>query len=154
MDVPSGQGIAFIRGDNSRFVNNLFFGPGESEDGINRDNGSSTLELINNRFEGFNDPVHGGGVETGDVIRDNSGFVTENEGADTQSGDGVTETFTIPHGLVVEPTVSNVWPESEDASGEFWISDKDGTNIEISYSEPPADGTDNLMWGFEARFIA
>lgn len=82
--------------------------------------------------------------------RQTSGYVVENTGPETQSGDGSTATFQIPHGLDETPTARNVWPESEDAAGDWWVSGVGSTNIELTYASAPPSGTDNLTWGFEA----
>jgi len=102
--------------------------------------------------------VYNGGVTanisdagTRTTVERNIGYVTENAGTDTQSGDGTTTVFTIAHGLNETPIVANVWAESADANGDFYVSGKDGTNIEITYASAPPSGTNNLTWGFEAR---
>jgi len=74
-----------------------------------------------------------------------------NEGTETQSGDGTATTFQIPHGLTASPAVRNVWAESADAAGAFYVSDVTGNHIEVTYDTAPADGNDNLTWGFEAK---
>jgi hypothetical protein len=81
----------------------------------------------------------------------NTGIISENASTETQSGDGSTTTFTIPHGLDFTPTIRNVWPESADAAGDFYISNATASAIEITYASAPPSGTDNLTWGFEAR---
>jgi len=88
------------------------------------------------------------------VVEKNRGYVTENQGTSTQSGDGTTTVFTIAHGLDETPTIANVWAESADANGDFYVSNKDSSNIEITYASAPASGTNNLTWGFEARVVA
>lgn len=88
------------------------------------------------------------------IAENNDGYITENSGTSTQSGDGTTTVFTIAHGLDETPTIANVWAESADANGDFYVSNKDGSNIEITYASAPASGTNNLTWGFEARVVA
>jgi parallel beta-helix repeat protein len=82
--------------------------------------------------------------------RRNIGYLTEDEGVEIQSGDGVKTQFTIAHGLVAEPTLVNVTPLSADASGDFYVT-KDGTNIYVNYLTAPPAGTNNLIWSWEGR---
>ena len=80
----------------------------------------------------------------------NIGYTTENDGVSTQSGDGTTTTFTIPHGLVAAPSKYEVTPLSSDARDKFDVS-VDDTNITITYATAPASGTDNLKWYWKAE---
>lgn len=84
--------------------------------------------------------------------RNNVGYVSEETGSETQSGDGSTTTFDIPHGLDAAPNVHDVWAESADAAGNFYVdASATGANIiRIVYSAAPASGTDNLTWGYHA----
>lgn len=85
------------------------------------------------------------------TVKRNIGYVTENSGSETQSGDGSTSTFTIAHGLDETPSFASVDPGSGDADGDFHVSNVDGTNIELTYSSAPASGTDNLTWYWRAE---
>jgi len=78
------------------------------------------------------------------------GDCLKNKGINTQSGDGTTTQFTIPHGLVSEPSNVIVIPASADASGDYYIT-KDDTNIYINYISAPPAGTDNLSWYWKAE---
>lgn len=77
----------------------------------------------------------------------------ENSGTETQSGDGATTTFTIPHGLASTPNLGDVdvTAASADAAGDFYISNTTSTDIEITYASAPTSGTDNLKWSFGAK---
>lgn len=75
----------------------------------------------------------------------------ESGGAETQSGDASTKVFTIAHGLLETPTEVNITPGTEDAADTFWVSDIDGTNIELTYTAAPSSATDNLVWYWQAR---
>lgn len=63
----------------------------------------------------------------------------------TVDGDGTT-TVTVPHNLGVAPTHVQVTPESGDANGDFHVSDKTSSNIELTYSSAVTDSTDNLSY--------
>jgi hypothetical protein len=68
------------------------------------------------------------------------------EGYNTQSCDGTTTTFMIPHGFGSTPTNVVVDPQSPEALDDFTILSKDGVNITLEYSFPPPLGTDNLLF--------
>lgn len=64
----------------------------------------------------------------------------------TASGDGSTTTFTLSHNLGSTPTAVSVQPTSADAAGDFHVSSKSSTSIDVTYASAPASGTDNLTW--------
>lgn len=66
-------------------------------------------------------------------------------GVSTQSGNGVTLLYYIPHGLGVKPAYFNAPAKRGDAVGLYGI-DADATNIIIEYKVAPASGTNNLVW--------
>ena len=74
----------------------------------------------------------------------------QNSGTATFSGDGSTTQFTIPHGLVAEPSKVQVTPMSADAAGDFYVT-KDATNIYVNYKTAPASGTDNVVLSWYAE---
>lgn len=93
------------------------------------------------------------GGDNGPVVNVGQGMGSRTElsqGSDTQSGDGSTTTFQIPHGLGNAPTSVNVTPQSSAAADKFWVSGYDGTNITLEYAAAPASATDNLAWSFQA----
>ena len=71
-------------------------------------------------------------------------------GVSTFSGDGSTTQFTIPHGLVAEPSKVQVTPMSADAAGDFYVT-KDATNIYVNYKTAPASGSDNVVLSWYAE---
>lgn len=73
--------------------------------------------------------------------------VTSQVDSDTQSGDGTTTTFTITHALEnATPAAAAVTPESAAAAADFYVSNKTASNVELTYTSAPANGTDNLSW--------
>jgi hypothetical protein len=81
------------------------------------------------------------------VVRENFGYRTETSGTYAASGDGG-RSFDIPHDLVADPAVANVWAESGDAAGPFYVSARDDETVTVTYREAPPRGTENLRWGF------
>jgi len=84
------------------------------------------------------------------VIKRNLGYVTENSGTATFSGDGSTTQFKIAHGLVKAPSKVLVTPMTADAAGDFYVT-ADDTYIYINYSTAPASGTDNVKVSWYAE---
>jgi hypothetical protein len=64
----------------------------------------------------------------------------------TASGDGSATTFTLSHSLGSTPTAVSVDPTSADAAGEFYVSNKTSTDVDVTYTSAPPSGTDNLSW--------
>jgi hypothetical protein len=83
-------------------------------------------------------------------VKHNLGYVTENRGVATFSGDGVTAQFVIAHGLAGAPSVVNVTPASADASGDFYIT-SDASNIYVNFISAPPTGTDNVVLNWSAE---
>lgn len=71
----------------------------------------------------------------------------EDGGSQTESGDGNSITYNIPHNLGAIPEFAVVTTVSDDASGINHI-DYDSSNITVNYSSPPPAGTDNLEFSF------
>lgn len=65
---------------------------------------------------------------------------TNNSGTTTFTGDGSTTTFTIPHGLVAQPSKYFVQPLNADARAYSSVS-ADATNISVTFDTAPASGT-------------
>jgi len=84
------------------------------------------------------------------VVRENIGFLTENSGVATFSGDGSAKQFSIAHGLVSEPSKVQVTPMTEDAAGDFYVT-KDSTNIYVNYLSAPPSGSDNVKLSWYAE---
>ena len=83
-------------------------------------------------------------------IKRNLGYVTENGGVATFSGDGSTTQFQIAHGLVAEPETVDITPLSADAAGDFYVT-KDSTYIYVNYLSPPPSGTNNVVLSWRAE---
>ena len=105
--------------------------------------------IIRNYFYQIANPV----VLSGNpdvVIKDNFGYVTENDGVATFSGDGSTITFQIPHGLASTPSKYDVSPLTPDAHGSKTVT-ADDTYITITFDTAPPSGTDNIKFGWWAK---
>ena len=101
---------------------------------------------IGNKFSGVTPAIN----IVPSICKLNSGYVTENGGVATFSGDGSTTQFAISHGLVAEPEIVNVTPLSADAAGDFYVT-KDSTYIYVNYLTAPPSGTDNVVLSWRAE---
>jgi hypothetical protein len=77
-------------------------------------------------------------------LKANLGYVTENSGKATFSGDGTKTQFTIAHGLDSTPNKVLVTPGSGDAKGNFYVT-VDATYIYVNYATAPPAGTNNVV---------
>ncbi|RLI82558.1 MAG: hypothetical protein DRP01_09825 [Archaeoglobales archaeon] len=115
---------------------------------------SYKVQIVNNMFEGSsNTPVSDPQTQPSQyraIIKHNVGYVTENSGTATFSGDGTTITFTIPHGLVSTPTTYYVEAASADAAGDKHVT-ADSTNLVVTFSAAPPAGTDNVVLKWHAE---
>jgi len=119
--------------------------------GIGDHNTIATENIIAyNRFENNSAGALGGGNIANDKIFSNIGYITENSGTATFSGDGATTQFSIAHGLVSTPTKVSVTPMTADAASDFYVT-VDDTNIYINYKSAPPSGTDNLKFSWYAE---
>jgi hypothetical protein len=84
------------------------------------------------------------------TIHHNVGYVTENGGTATFSGNGSTKTFTIAHGLASTPTKVLVTAGSDAAKGDFYVT-ADATNITVTYATAPPTGTNNVILNWYAE---
>jgi hypothetical protein len=84
------------------------------------------------------------------IVKHNIGYVTENSGTATFSGDGSTTTFNIPHGLASTPKSYHVEAGSADAKGDKYVT-ADATNLTVTFATAPPAGTNNvvLVWSAE-----
>jgi len=117
-------------------------------DGITTQGGNNNI-IKDNDVRNNNPNIDANGAD--DVVKSNRGYVTEDRGSATQSGDGTTTVFSISHNLDELPSYVSVEASSEDASTDFYVSDKTSSSIEITYANAPNDGTDNLSWEWEAE---
>jgi hypothetical protein len=83
-------------------------------------------------------------------VRRNFGYQTEDTGTYATSGSGASS-YEIPHDLTEPAVVANVWAESADAAGRFYVSEKDADTITLTYESAPPSGSGNLAWGYEAK---
>ena len=74
-------------------------------------------------------------------------------GSITKSGDAVTDTITIAHGLATPPDVYFAFPLNEAARGDI-IYAVDATNIILTYPVPPAEGINNLSYVWAAGYVS
>jgi len=88
------------------------------------------------------------GVNT--VVKRNIGYLTENSGTATFSGDGTTTQFSIEHGLVSTPSKIQVTAMSSDAAGDFYVT-ADATYIYVNYNTAPPSGIDNVKLSWSAE---
>ena len=105
-------------------------------------------DLRNNVTGGF----YSNGTNVGLIIERNKGYVTENGGSSTQSGNGSTKVFNIAHGLASAPTIPIAVAGSDDAIGPFKVT-SDATNIIITYPVAPPNGTSNLIWRWRGQVV-
>jgi hypothetical protein len=89
-------------------------------------------------------PMISGVSATTNIIKNNNGYLTENSGTATFSGNGSQTTFTIAHGLAGTPKVAVVTAGSSDAKGDFYVT-YDATNIYVTYATAPPSGTNNVV---------
>jgi len=117
--------------------------------GIDVASGSSNIRIIrNDLYNAATTIISDAGTNT--VIKQNRGYITENSGTATFSGDGTTTQFSIAHGLVSAPTKVQVTPMTADAAADFYVT-ADNTNIYINYKSAPPSGTDNLKFSWYAE---
>jgi|GEM_PF-3642220 len=101
----------------------------------------------------------GGTLGAHDILRENIGYVTENNGTAIFSGDGTTTDFSLgAHGLAVtDPNkiIVKVTPISTDAIAASpctgYVDPADNTKIRVKFASPPASGTDNVKIIWEAE---
>ena len=86
------------------------------------------------------------------TVRDNKGYLTENFGLKTLSGNAVATTFVIPHGLAVTPNCVNLTPMTTTTVAQTYTVAVNSTNIVITYPSAPPSGTDNLSWSWEVKY--
>jgi parallel beta-helix repeat protein len=102
-----------------------------------------------NRFEGSAGvAVVKAGANT--VVRRNVGYVTENSGTATFSGNGSQTQFTIPHGLAGTPKSWRVEAGSADAKGDKYVT-ADATNLTVTFATAPPSGTGNVVLVWQAE---
>lgn len=105
------------------------------------------IDKSNADSENLNVILKEGGINTIAQIHVGAG------GVSTFSGNGETDTFTIPHGLNITPTIIHVTPGSQDAMGNRYIT-ADNEEITIHYPvAPPGEGSENITFYWSARIF-
>jgi parallel beta-helix repeat protein len=101
-------------------------------------------QFINNTGGAFH------AVATNLTVTHNQGYVTENSGTATFSGNGTQTQFTIAHGLAGTPKSYRVEAGSADAKGDKYVT-ADATNLTVTFATAPPTGTNNvvLVWSAE-----
>lgn len=75
--------------------------------------------------------------------------LTSNAGAATASGNGSTTAFSFNHGLTGTPNQAVVTAASSAAAGNFYVT-SNSTQITVTYTSAPANGSNNLTWNWSA----
>jgi hypothetical protein len=102
--------------------------------------------LVSNGNTGTGIVNPGSGSNTNIQIWDNEGYITNNNGAATITGNGSTTAFNIAHGLAVTPIVAFAQSDSY-----CFVSAKDGTNITVTFPVAPTSGSHTVYWRAEKR---
>lgn len=87
---------------------------------------------------------------TSNNIHNNTVWISENYGTSTQSGTGSTTSFNIAHGLSTTPTSWSVTANNAATVGAHYVT-ADSTNLTVVYANPPASGSNNLTWKWQAQ---
>ena len=106
--------------------------------------GGYHIVIGNNPADNTSGTINVGSGLQGCVVRYNRGYVTENGGTVTFSGNNSATQFKIPHGLFSAPTKILVTPGSNDAKGTFYVT-ADSTYIYVNYATAPPSGTNNVV---------
>ena len=134
---------------NAVVIGHVFRGGNQERFGLEIVTDSPNNVIIGNWFfDHVTAPISDHGINT--IIKYNRGYVTENSGTATFSGDGTTTTFTIAHGLVSTPTTYYVEAASADAAGDKYVT-ADDTNLTVTFATAPPSGTDNVVLKWEAK---
>jgi parallel beta-helix repeat protein len=132
-------------------ANNLCFdnGEGTQKYGIQEAGASDINEIVDNILI---ENVVGALVKVGanTKVRGNFGYVSENSGTATFSGNGSTTTFTIAHGLAGTPKSWRVEAGSSDAKGDKYVT-ADDTNLTVTFATAPPSGTNNVVLVWQAE---
>jgi hypothetical protein len=122
-------------------LGNKIDGNNKSRYGVNLESNDNIVQ--NNPFANLvTAPIRN--VGTGNVTKYNPGYVTENGGTATFSGNGSQTTFTIAHGLAGTPKTALITAGSSDAKTNFYVT-YDATNITVTFATAPPSGTNNVV---------
>jgi len=126
-------------------VGNSFWGDNKAKYNIRISSGAHDNLIVGNTFKDYVTSAIGGtGDPTLQYIHHNIGYITENGGTATFSGDGTTTTFKIAHGLASVPTTYYVEAASADAAGEKYVT-ADATYLYVIFKTAPPAGTNNVV---------
>jgi hypothetical protein len=103
---------------------------------------STTSQVKNNELTGANITTKMSNSGTGNIIKDNMGWVTENGGTSGAIASGAT----IANGLSAAPTIVNLTATDSGVSGIYYSAD--ATNITVTYS---GGGTHAFNWEAKVR---
>lgn len=131
---------------NSQFKGNTFKG---STTGIQEYSPSDGNEYTDTDLQNCTTPFNSTG--TNYAVKHNRGYVTENSGTETFSGDGATTQFTFAHGLASAPTHVEIGKKHADIAGLGWTWTADATNITITFESAPPTGTSNVVFSWKAE---
>ncbi len=93
----------------------------------------ANISVRGNHFVGFpSAPITGSLTGTGNIIRDNDGYVTENSGTATVASG--TTSVNVTHGLAAAPTRVVLTPTSDNNTRRYWVSAKGATTFTITIS--------------------
>jgi hypothetical protein len=134
-----------ILGARNTISNNIFI---NIDNAIRTDSAANSTKIIENEFKTVTTPISNNGTNT--VIKRNIGYVTENSGTATFSGDGSTTTFTIAHGLAGTPKSWRVEAGSADAKGDKYVT-AGATNLTVTFATAPPSGTNNVVLVWQAE---
>jgi len=154
--------IELVDAENIIISGNTF--DGKNIDGVDGvvESGSSNNNIVYGCiFWGFKGtPIIRVGADT--ILFKNSGYLTENSGVATFSGDGVATVFEIgAHGLVTtDPSkiAVKITPASSDAIAASpcvgYVDPVDNTKIKVKFSSAPASGANNVKIVWYAEVIS
>jgi len=149
--------------ENVLVAHNRFFDDQESPSqryGITLKPTISGIIIKNNYFYGNSAaPIYQ--PELASIIEGNVGYITENSGTATFSGDGTTKDFLIgAHGLAItDPSkiVVKITPVSQDAIDASpcigYVDTGDNSKIRVKFDSAPANGSDNVKITWKAIVV-
>ena len=114
--------------------------------------GDYNVVIHNQLYNISAEPIYDGGTDN--KIQYNKGYITENSGTATFSGDGTTTTFDIPHGLSGSAATWFVQKASNISEDIEYVEEVtvDSTKyLRVHFESAPPSGTDNIVLKWQAR---
>lgn len=149
-NIATGIRFETNAGDNNQIIDNYIYDQNNAASYVVKiDSGVTNTYIEGNKVYNYD----GGWLSdsgTGTILKRNIGYVTENGGAATFSGNGSTVAFNIAHGLSTTPTSYVVTAASSAAKGEYYVT-ANATNITVTYTTAPASGTNNVVLTWKAE---